>query len=387
MPVYKAYFKIVKKNLPIISVYVLVFLLITIPLTHFYSKKTSSVFQPTRINIVLINEESAAPLSQGLQNYLERNANIIDLPGDRESLQDALFFRKVEYILRIPAGFSQSCLSGKNDVKLEKTSLPGSMSGFYLDFLLNRYVTTASIYAQKEAGLSEMQVSTLVSRDLAHHTPVVLQDFGKKNANGTAAYYICLVYAMIIIIFLGVTSIMLAFNDQDIRLRNLASPIKNLSLNLQILAGNMSFALIVGLLAVSLGFIITGQAAFDLNNRLLYANFMCLLLVCLSLSFVVGNLIGTRGTQQAVGNVLALGLSFVSGVFVQQALLGKTILHIASFTPTYWYVKAVNDIDRLLVGNSANLTPIYNSMLIQLGFAVAMVCVGMAIIKKKRFSG
>jgi ABC-2 type transport system permease protein len=39
-------------------------------------------------------------------------------------------------------------------------------------------------------------------------------------------------------------------------------------------------------------------------------------------------------------NVLTLGMSFISGVFVPQAILGKTVLTIAQFTPVFWFVKA-----------------------------------------------
>jgi hypothetical protein len=57
-------------------------------------------------------------------------------------------------------------------------------------------------------------------------------------------------------------------------------------------------------------------------------------------------------------------LSFISGVFVPQQLLGNTVQTIASFTPIYWYVKASNDIHNLIIFSSENLKPILSSMLI-----------------------
>lgn len=59
---------------------------------------------------------------------------------------------------------------------------------------------------------------------------------------------------------------------------------------------------------------------------------------------------------------------------------------VASFTPSYWYVSAVDNIDKLVVFNSASIIPIINSMLIQLGFAVTFLAVALAIGKQKRVS-
>lgn len=384
MQVYNAYFKIVKKNLPIMLIYFCAFLLITIPLTCFYGNKSLSTYTPTRINIALVNDDGENVVTEGLRNYLNENANIIDI--NRNNLQDALFFRKVEYILRMPPGFSQSCLTGKNVVQLEKTSIPDTMSTFYLDGLINRYLSTINLYKQYMPGISDSQLMTLAEKDLRQHSEVQLQAYGKKTNTSTATYYTYLAYAIIAVVFLGVTSIMLVFNDEDIKRRNLGSPLNNYSMNLQILLGNLSFALIVWVTAVILGFVITGRVVYDANSFIMYANSLCFTLVCLSLSFLAGNLIRSRGAQQAIANVLALGLCFIGGVFVPQQFLGKTILFMASFTPTYWYVKAVNDIDQLLVYSAANLTPIVNSMLIQLGFAVAMLTVALAIGKQKRVS-
>ena len=386
MQVYKAYFKIMKQNLPAISIYVCIFLLITVMLTYFYGEKTSPGFIQTKSNIAFINDDQGTVLTEGLKDYLDQNANIINILNDQDSLQDALFFGKVEYIVKVPAGFSQSFLSGKNDVQIEKTSVHDSQSSVHLDFLINRYLSTVNLYVQNMPGISDSKLIGYVKNDVDQPSKVQVKSYGQKADSRIAVYYTYLVYAMIVIIFLGVTSIMMVFNDTDLRRRNLGSPLGSFSMNMQIFLGNMSFALVVWISMVALGFLITGKAAFDLNSVLLYLNFLCLTFVCLSLSFLIGNLIGSRDVQQAIANVLSLGLCFISGVFVPQQLLGQTINFIASFTPTYWYVKAVNDIGKLVVVNTANVLPIVNSMLIQVGFVIAVLTVALAIARQKRVS-
>lgn len=386
MPVYKACFKIIQKNLTVISIYVGIFLFISFMCAYFYYDQTSPGFMEKKSDIALINEDQNTALVQGLSDFLEQNTNIINIANDPESLQDALFFRKVDYIVRIPAGFSQSLKSGQNSIQIEKTSVDQSLSSVYLDFLINRYLSTARLYIQNVPDLTDADLLGYIKQDMARQTRVEVKNYGQPDDNKAAVYYTYLVYAMIAIMFLGVTSIMLVFNDTDLKRRNLGSPLKAFNMNLQLFLGNLSFALMVWMIMLFIGLIILRVPAFSINSMLLYINLLCLTLACLSLSFLIGNLISSRYAQQAIVNVLSLGLCFISGVFVPQQLLGHTINLAASFTPTYWYVKAVNDIDKLVDINAANIAPIINSMLIQLGFVVAFLTVTLAIAKQKRVS-
>lgn len=67
-------------------------------------------------------------------------------------------------------------------------------------------------------------------------------------------------------------------------------------------------------------------------------------------------------------------------------MLGKTVHTIASFTPTYWYVRAVNEIGGLSSFNIQTLRPAGTCMLIEVGFALALLAVSLVVIKQKRQS-
>lgn len=386
MPVYKAYFKIIKQNLPSISIYISIFLILAVMFTYLGGQKTVPGFSEARTSIAFISHDQGGVVANGLRDYLAHNAHIVKIEDNKESRQDALFFRKVEYIVTIPAGFSQSFISGRNNVKIAKTAVPNSVSSVQLDFLINRYLNTVALYKQNMPSRNDAQLMGLIQNNLDQHGMVKIETYGQQADNAAGSYYSFLVFAMLAIIFLGVTSTMLVFNDQDIRRRNLGSPLKLSSMNIQLLLGNLSFTFAVWIIVVALGFAILGRVSFDLNTLLLILNSLCLAFVCLSLSFLVGHLIRSKNAQPAVVNVLTLGLCFISGAFVPQQILGRTVNFIASFTPTYWYVKAVNDIQKLVVANTASLTPVVNSMLIQLGFVVALLTIALVVAKQKRAS-
>ena len=369
------------------AIYFFIFFLFAIALSGTTGKQVAGDFESTKSRIAFINYDGSSPVVEGLKSYLGENASIADLQDDEQSLQDALFFRDVEYIVKIPQGFSQDFLNGKNSIKLEKTAVPGSTASMYMDLLIDRYLNTAQIYAHNLPDLTEDQWISMTNHDLQVKSAVQLRTYGKVQNTGNASYYFnFFAYSIMAIVILGVTTIMLIFNNENIRKRNLAAPLKPSAMAVQLILGNVVFGLIVWALMTALSIPIYGKEIWGRDLAFWSANSLVFTLVCLSVSFLVGNLIKSRGAQSAIANVLSLGLCFIGGVFVPQDLLGSTVKTIASFTPTYWYVKANNAIKTLSVVNWENLSPIVYSMLIQLGFAVAILTVSLLVVKQRKVS-
>jgi ABC-2 type transport system permease protein len=385
MQVFKVYFKILKSVLPIMLIYLVIFIALAVGLSNLGGNNAAETFSPTKTNIAFINDDQNSPLTAGLKKYLSKDARIVPLADNLQSLQDALFYGQVDYIVRIPKGFTQSFLSGKNDVKLEKTTVPSSASSVNMDFLINKYLNTASLYEKNLPGITQPQLVSYIGSDLQTGADVQLQSYSRQEGTSNVTFYFTYFsYSMAAILILGVAAIMAIFNESELKKRNMCSPMKSLYMNMQLLLGNLAFAVAAWALMVGLGLIIYGKALLDAHFALLCINSLVLTFAWLSISFLVGNVIKSRNAQAAAANVLALGTSFIGGVFVPQALLGKTVQTIASFTPTYWYIKAVNNINDLVVGSADNLRPIIYSILIQLGFAVAVVAVTLVIIKQRR---
>lgn len=125
---------------------------------------------------------------------------------------------------------------------------------------------------------------------------------------------------------------------------------------------------------------------FTVKGLLFLLNSFVFTLAVLSISYLIGNVVKSKSAMYAAANVFSLGTCFISGVFVPQALLGKTVLTIASFTPTYWYVKSNNDIANMVNFKIEKLMPIFVNMLIIIGFAVAVLAVTLVVIKQKRMT-
>jgi ABC-2 type transport system permease protein len=389
MQVYKAFFKIIYKNLSQMVIYVVVFILLAVILTNTYTNPVNTNFTETKINIAFINNDTDSKLVKGLRDYLSKNANIVNIPDNTQKLQDALFFRQVEYIVKVPKGFTDGLLSGKS-VQFEKTTLPSSTSGIYMDSIINKYLNTAKTYTSNIKDLSQEQLVSYIDKDLSQETYVkVSNSVGQiqiSKYGGCAYYYNYLAYSLFAILILGVCSVMMVFNNTELRKRNLCSPVKLRDMNFQMILGNISFAILTWVLMIFTSFIMYGSYMFTANGLLLLLKSFVFTLAALSISFLIGNIIKSKGAMSAVANVFSLGTCFISGVFVPQVLLGKTVLKIASFTPTYWYVKSNNDIANMANFKMENLMPIFSNMLIVFGFAVAVLAVTLVVIKQKRVS-
>lgn len=383
-PVIKVYFKVIKKNLPSLFIYIMIFMTIAVLMTKLFGSATTENFQDTKSGVAFFDSDNTA-LTNGLKASLSSSANFVNIKDDNTALCDALFFHNVDYIVRIPKGFTQKFLSGGN-AEIYKTEGQVENSGVNMNLALNRYLTTARLYLKTLPGISQDQLVKYVDDSVSQQTGVTTKTYGTKTGGMTAAYdfFTYLAYITVVIIFMGVSSIMMSFNGTDLKRRNLVSPMKPSSMSLQIFAGHFIFMLAVCLCGIALSLAVCGTGIIGAEFALMCLNLLTLSLACLSISFLIGNAVKNRGAQNGICNVLSLALAFIGGIFVPQSLLSSSMLAVAHFTPTYWYVKAINDISGLSSFRYSSLAPIINSMLIQFGFAAAIFAVAMAITRQKK---
>ncbi len=388
MIVFKTYFKIIKKLSSQLSIYLVIFLGLAVLFSFMGSTNQVDKFTQSKTRVAFINNDEHSVLIKNFKDFLEKHSIYVDIEDKTEKLQDALFFREVEYIARIPAGFTTAIMSGK-DTMIDKTVVSGSTSSIYTDMLINKYFNTAKLYVKNYKSITQEELVKQIEKDLSVETNVEIMTSGGKavDTSETENYFNYLAYILISVIILGVSSIMMVFNNLNLKRRNLCSPIRNTSINIQILLGNIVFSIACWGLMIILAFILYKDKMFNINTLYFCINSLVLTLTILSMSFLVGIVIKSKNAQSGISNVLSLGLCFLSGVFVPQNLLGENVLAIAKFTPTYWYVKANRVIGNLTNFSADNLAPVITSLLIELGFAIALVSIALVMSKRKQLRG
>lgn len=388
MQVFKTYFKIIKKNMVQISIYTVIFIVLAIAFSFSSTSQSIDNFTQSKTRVAFINEDENSILIKGFKEYLGNYSVYVPIENNTKKLQDALFFRDIEYIVRIPKGFAEDIMAGK-DVKIAKTTIAGSINSIYIDMLINKYINTTKLYLTNDNNITEPELIKQVAKDLKIDTKVQIKrdnKQGEKTGSNAIYFFNYLAYAIISILLLGVTSIMMVFNNRNLKRRNLCSPMKNLSINMQIILGDIIFAISCWGFMMVINFILFKQDMFSINGVYFCINSFVFTVMALCMAFLVGLFVKSSNAQSGIANILGLGLSFISGVFVPQEVLSKTVLNIAKFTPTYWYVKANTAISNLTNFSSENIMPILQYMLIELGFGVALLSVALVMSKRKQIS-
>lgn len=386
MQVFKTYFKIMKKRLVPLILYGVMFLAITIIITMAIFRDNSKKFSTTKVPAVVVNEDQGSSFTDSFLTYLERYVSYEEIGNTESDRKDALFNRKISYILTIPEGFTEELLAGK-DVMLTKQTIPGSVDTVAVDTAIDIYLNAAKLYMKYNAGSSIEELNANIESTMQEDTPVTLEVKDKKvnlNAGEFNKYYFnYLGYILITCFILGVSTVMLSFQGLDIRRKHFASPITTRSYTAQLILANLVFVLCYLVVFPIAGYISNPFRTFDLGMVLIWINVLLFSLTVLSISYLIGITVKSRNAVQAISTMLSLALAFLSGMFVPQDFLGEPVLKVASFTPAYWYVKANNTIAGLTKYSLKNLSEIAGYMAIQLGFTAAVITIVMVVSKRK----
>lgn len=379
MPVFKAYMKIAAKNKWIIVMYLCIFFCVTIMFQEFAGKEEASGYRAESVPVGVVDGDGGA-MAEALVEYLGETNQITMLEDDREVLQEELFYRNVDYILRIPEDFMQRCVLGGE--KLKVTTVPGTYAGSYVDQQVNDFVNFAGSYAA--AGFSEEEIiSAMQDRPRAE---VELADFVGNGGEqpGYTYYFRYLPYLFLSVVCYVFGYILIGFHRGNLPGRMRASAVSERRQNLEGLAaagvlsaGLWMLSTAAVLLIYGKEFLADGKAGWYLLNSL------AVLLVSLSLSYLIGSLVKDTNALNGVVNIVTLGMCFICGTFVSMDLLNSGVKRAAQFFPVYWY-ETVNGLLEGYGSVSGSLRlEVLRGIGIQLMFAAALVCVTLALSKKR----
>ena len=228
--------------------------------------------------------------------------------------------------------------------------------------------------------MSVGDAAQIAKEELSRSVEVSFLDDGSGTTGYSKAYYFYLYmpWILVLMIVVALTPVLVRLDEERIRKRIYASPYKFTKMN-----GEIYLAMIVvGIAVCAVLFILSKMLLPGYENTGLYAmNMLSMMLVALSITFFFSKFVKSDMVISLVGNLVSLGMAFLSGVFVPQSVMSESILSVAHFLPTYWYVRAAEAINSYKPGNlSSVLVPIGIEVL----FAVALFGAGLYAAKVKR---
>lgn len=384
-----------KENIGSIALFLGVFIGISLIAASSGGDTVGQIFSRARVPIAFITEEST-PLVDGLEQELNKVADIIPYEDNLEILQEAMFYDEISHIIRVPSGFTAAFLDGRN---AEIITYPGQSAGraMYVDMAVESYLNTLRLYRRflPDAELEEVIAS--VHLDLSQGAEIQIftdpdkagfQSDSRENYFNHLIFFNYQAYSLFAILILGISSNLLIFNNRLIRMRQACSPLSSRKQSLQLFLANFAYAVLCWFVLNAISLFFMPELIGTNRMYLFMINSFMLGFWASCVSFFIAHLAKSRSGISAITNIVALGTSFLAGVFVPQEFLGSTVLRAASFTPTYWFVLANNQIAR--VGGSirdlnslAGQGELLTSMGMQLMFGLAFLAMTLVLRKKR----
>lgn len=387
MQVFKIYFKLMKKQIISLILYGLMFISITLIITFAIILKDNGNFEVQKVPVLLINKDENNEFTDTFKTYLGNYVTFMDVEDDEEARKDSLFHHEVHYILTIPEGFTESFLKG-DPVYLIKETLPDRQDSIqYVDNVVNSFLNMAGLYSKYNPEVDIIDLAEFMNTYNLPETEVIIDSKKKSNLDSTEFnkyYFNYLGYIIISCFILGISRVMMAFHNIDIRRRQFASPISYRSFNMQLILANMIFVLVYLIIYIALGYISNPYRRIDFGLILTWINLLLFSLTILCISYLIGITVKGKNAVQAFATMISISMAFISGMFVPQELLGNAVKRVSSFTPAFWYVLANNTISELQNFSIESISNVLQYMAIQIGFAAVFLSVILVVAKRKR---
>lgn len=384
MQTYRCFMSIIKKNKGTLILYFVIFGVLLLILTNSNQSTSSQMYKDEQIPFTVINRDNSE-LGKSITKMLSKNNKFVNLEDDISVLQQQMFYRKIYYALIIPEGYEEAVKSGE-DMTLLNYKVKDSSMGYYLDLKVSNYIKTIKSYMASGLSLED----AVSKSDKTVEKTIDVNVKKQKNVvsySGDFYYYMVIPYIFMALIISAIGPVYIAFGKKGIRNRIASSSLTIKSQNLQFVLGAATVSGLILVIFNVLAYILYHEHITPEKMLLYFLNTLCFIMISIGLTILIGNIATSDAILASMVNVVALGTSFLGGVFVPIEVFGSTMKNVAKYMPTYWYISGVNDIVKVDTLTGDIVKKIFASMGVQLLYAVAFMCVAAAIIRRKRING
>lgn len=379
MNTFKAFLKILSKNRFLVIMYIAILVILNISIMS--SKEANNDFVSIKPDIYIANEDEEKGITKDLIRYLNNNCNVVKLKDNENAISDALFYRDVNYIIYIPKNYNNDFLAGNNPELKIKTN--GNYEASLAEMLLKKYIKVANTY--NEYIEDENELIAKIHETLDKQSEVKLTSkVDNRILNRATVYYNFVSYSLLGSLIYIICIVLTSFKDPKVQKRIIISSTNYKKINRQLLASNILFSLVVWAFFVVVSLVLIGDFMYTPQGLIYILNSFLFTICATSLAFLLGTVIKNRGAIDGVVNVIALGSSFLCGVFAPIEMIPDYVLKIAHVLPSYYYVRNNEAVKTLEVMNYENLKPILLNGIIILCFSLLFIILTNIISKKKQ---
>lgn len=385
MQVFSAFIKIAKKKFVATLMYLGMFLVLIAIMSQLAQETINSQFEAAELSIC-INDEDQSHASEALTDYLSSIHKRVVLDRyDSETLQDYIFYQKIDFVVTIPKGYEKNLTDGNTDQLIQTSKLGQSAGGYFAEQQIDSYLATLRLYQNGGFTLEESLDKTIASLENDPDVEMVNFSDTSENQNSDMAYFFQYIpYVLLLMMILGLSPILITFRKKDLGARINCSSLTQTSRNIQLISGCAAYSIFLWLIFMIVGLIMYHpDRLFSTNGLLCILNSFVFLLIATSITLLISTFPLSSNALNMVANVITLSMSFLTGVFVPQWYLGTQVLNASRFLPTYWYVRSNN----MIGGLSSELMDMKQYWLflgIQFAFVPAILAIYLVCSKQRK---
>lgn len=378
MTVFNTFWKVINKYKGTIILFTV--MLIAFGGINTTTSNTSLDFTNNKPDIVIINNDQNKGLTKNLIAYLKENTNVKDIK-DEEEIDDALFYRQVNYIIYIPKNYRNDILSGINPKIDIKTT--DDYDSSLAEMILKRYLKTQEVYSKTTSN--EQELIEKINTNLKTKSEVsITSTVNTDKTSKVSGYYNFASYSIMYTIIFIICMVLASFNEKTIKKRTIISSMNYKTHNKLILKASFLYSIIVWLLFMILGIILFPDTVISLRGLIYTINAFIFTFASLTLALLISSLSSNKNAITGIANVVCLGSAFLCGAFIPSTWLPETVIKISRIFPTYWYVNSNDLLSSLEKIDLNSLEPIIINMLVVLLFSLIFIVLTNIISKKKQ---
>lgn len=376
MIVFKTFFKIVQKYKITIIIYTLLLIIFGVINT---TNSNNQLFTNVKPDIIIVNRDENRGITKNFVKYMSDNCHVINIKDSDNKIDDAMFYREVNYIIYIPKGYRKSVLNGKDKTIDIKST--GDYSANLAEIILTRYINIQKIYSNYVKD--ENMLINYINNNLKKKTNVLVTSEIGENTEKITSYFNFASYSMMAIIIYIICLIIFEFKKNKINERIMISSMNYKKHNRLLLFSSFIFAFFVFILYIFLCFIIFRNNIFNLKGCIYILNTLLFTFVSLTLALLIANIIKNKNAITGIVNVVALASSFLCGAFVPVLYLPSYVINIAHLFPSYWYIKSNNLLANIDIINFNNIKSLILNFSILLLFSLLFIILNNILSKRK----
>lgn len=377
MTVFKAFWKIVKKYKVTVILYTV--MLIIFGGISISSSDNGFKYTDSKPRIYVVNNDLNNKLTENFISYLNKNSDLIKVKDNK--VDDAIFYKDIDYVIYIPELYGSNVLNGLNPILDIKKN--DSYDSALAQLLVEKYIKVQNVYANMYSD--ENVIVDAINNNLNSSIDVdISSSINISKTSKMTSYFNYASYSILAIIIYIICLVLFCFKNKDVSKRILVSSTNMSKHNKLLLLSSLLFCIIIWILFVLLGVIIIGRSLFSIRGIIYIFNMFLFIFNSLTFAFFISSIFSNKNAIVGIVNVVALGEAFLCGAFVPVEWLPSFVVAIAHIFPTYWYINTNNLLGNIDIINLTTIKPIIINSLVIICFMVLFIILNNIILKKQK---